>query len=71
MFTRTLTSAHITDADNLLCKKRFAYDTQFPFGALEEIAQSLRLNIHTGCPVTGLLAQERAVELANGTRRAV
>ena len=50
-------------------KNAFAYDTLFPFGALEEIAQSLRLNIHTGCPVTGLLAQERAVELANGTRR--
>ena len=50
-------------------KNAIAYDTLFPFGALEEIAQSLRLNIHTGCPVTGLLAQERAVELANGTRR--
>ena len=50
-------------------KNAIAYDTLFPFGALEKIAQSLRLNIHTGCPVTGLLAQERAVELANGTRR--
>ena len=50
-------------------KNAIAYDTLFPFGALEEIAQSLRLNIHTGCPVTGLLAQERAGELANGTRR--
>ena len=50
-------------------KNAIAYDTLLPFGALEEIAQSLRLNIHTGCPVTGLLAQERAVELANGTRR--
>lgn len=50
-------------------KNAIAHDTLFPFGALEEIAQSLRLNIHTGCPVTGLLAQERAVELANGTRR--
>ena len=50
-------------------KNAIAYDTLFPFGALEEIAQSLRLNIHTGCPVTGLLAQERAVELANVTRR--
>lgn len=50
-------------------KNAIAYDTMFPFGALEKIAQSLRLNIHTGCPVTGLLAQERAVELANGTRR--
>ena len=48
-------------------KNAIAYDTLFPFGALEKIAQSLRLNIHTGCPVTGLLAQERAVELANGT----
>lgn len=50
-------------------KNAITYDTLFPFGALEKIAQSLRLNIHTGCPVTGLLAQERAVELANGTRR--
>ena len=50
-------------------KNAIAYDTLFPFGALEEIAQSLRLNNHTGCPVTGMQAQERAEELANGNRR--
>lgn len=50
-------------------KNAIEYDTLFPFGSLEEIAQSLRLNIHSSCPVTGLSAQERMIELTNGTRR--
>ena len=69
VYTDTDVGPYNTMLTTYYVKNAIAYDTLFPFGALEKIAQSLRLNIHTGCPVTGLLAQERAVELANGTRR--
>ena len=51
-------------------KGSIEYDALFPFGSLEEIEQRLGLQVYRDTPVTGLVPEEKAVCLADGTKRA-
>ena len=51
-------------------KGSIEYDALFPFGSLEEIEQRLGLQVYRDTPVTGLIPAEKAVCLADGTKRA-
>ena len=45
-------------------------DAMFPFGSLEQISEELNLVVHTNTRVTGLLAGEKTLLLADGSRAA-
>lgn len=47
-------------------KGAIPYDALFPFGDLETIKNNLRLNVHTDCPVTGLVPEEKKLRFAGG-----
>lgn len=50
-------------------KDAIGYNTLFPFGSLEEIGERLQLNIRANMPVTKLWAEEKAIELADGSKQ--
>lgn len=50
-------------------KGAIPYTALFPFGSLEETAEQLKLNVHTNCPVAGLIPEEKAICLADGTKQ--
>lgn len=46
---------------------RLPWEGLFPFGSLNDIARSLRLNLHTGAAATSLDVQGKVLHLADGT----
>lgn len=51
-------------------KGAIPYDALFPFGDLEAVKRELDLNIHTDCPVTGLVPEEKKLCFADGREAA-
>ncbi|WP_298035212.1 NAD(P)/FAD-dependent oxidoreductase [uncultured Dysosmobacter sp.] len=51
-------------------KGAIPYDALFPFGDLEAVKRELNLNIHTDCPVTGLVPEEKKLRFADGREAA-
>lgn len=47
-------------------KGAIPYDALFPFGDLEAVKRELNLNIHTDCPVTGLVPEEKKLRFTDG-----
>ena len=47
-------------------KGAIPYDALFPFGDLAAVKRELNLNVHTDCPVTGLVPEEKKLRFADG-----